>query len=108
MYKITNLNSNDYEILDVINYVKIQNNGTIVICDESSAQGILSKDRSKIMALKDKGMENDYELVQIDKINLDQYLEEYLNPLVKKNKQLEYESELYKECLLEICDIIYA
>lgn len=99
MYRITYNETS--EVLESLDYVKLQKNGVMVLCKEEEAQGILTKDHSEILALAGKGLEDRYELVEIQRINLDQYLEEYLKPLKEENRML-------TDCIMEMSEMVYA
>lgn len=99
MYKITYNETS--EVLESLDYVKLQKNNVMVLCKAEEAQGILTKDHSSILAIAGKGLENSYPLVDIQRINLDQYLEEYLKPMKQENQML-------TDCIMEMSEIVYA
>lgn len=77
MYRITT-EEGKKEYLETVLYIKKQHNDTVVICNEEEAQGFLSKDRSKIYAMSKKGLEEQYETADLQKITLDAFIDEYV------------------------------
>lgn len=66
------------EVLETLSYVKLQSNGVIILCKEEEAHGVLNKDHSLIYAFKDSPIADKYENCTVTRIDLDEYLEEYM------------------------------
>lgn len=76
MFKIETENTK--EVLETLQYVKLQSNGVIILCNEEEAHGVLNKDCSLIYAFADSPISDRYEIATVTRIDLDEYLDEYM------------------------------
>ena len=86
MFKLTKITDNTSEILKRIKYVKNQDNGVIILTDnQEEAQGIIGSDNDTIYAIQGRGLDEQYEVVTIEEITVEDYLISIGNQLQESN-----------------------
>lgn len=75
MFKVTKVTDNTYEMFKNLKYVKNQGNGVKVLTDnQEEAQGIIGSDNDTIYAIQGRGLDEQYEVVTIEEITVEDYL----------------------------------
>ena len=86
MFKLTKVTDNTSEILKRIKYVKNQDNGVIILTDnQEEAQGIIGSDNDTIYAIQGRGLEEQYDVITIEEITVEDYLISIGNQLQESN-----------------------
>ena len=75
MFKVTKVTDNKSEMFKSLNYVKNQDNGVMILTDNpEEAQGIIGSDNDTIYAIQNRGLDEQYEVVTIEEITVEDYL----------------------------------
>ena len=75
MFKVTKVTDNKSEMFKSLNYVKNQDNGVMILTDNpEEAQGIIGSDNDTIYAIQGRGLDEQYEVVTIEEITVEDYL----------------------------------
>ena len=75
MFKVTKVKDNKSEMFKSLNYVKNQDNGVMILTDNpEEAQGIIGSDNDTIYAIQNRGLDEQYEVVTIEEITVEDYL----------------------------------
>ena len=111
MFKVTKITDNTSEILKRIKYVKNQDNGVIILTDnQEEAQGIIGSDNDTIYAIQGRGLDEQYEVVTIEEITVEDYLLSITSQLQEtKDNQLTIMSaiaDLYESQNSEVIQMI--
>ena len=86
MFKVTKITDNTSEILKRIKYVKNQDNGVIILTDnQEEAQGIIGSDNDTIYAIQGRGLDEQYDVITIEEITVEDYLISIGNQLQESN-----------------------
>ena len=75
MFKVTKITDNKSEMFKSLSYVKNQDNGVMILTDNpEEAQGIIGSDNDTIYAIQNRGLDEQYEVVTIEEITVEDYL----------------------------------
>ena len=75
MFKVTKVTDNKSEMFKSLNYVKNQDNGVMILTDNpEEAQGIIGSDNDTIYAIQNRGLDEQYEVVTVKEITVEDYL----------------------------------
>ena len=75
MFKVTKVKDNKSVMFKSLNYVKNQENGVMILTDNpEEAQGIIGSDNDTIYAIQNRGLDEQYEVVTIEEITVEDYL----------------------------------
>ena len=75
MFKLTKVTDNTREVVKSLKYVKNQDNGAMILTDNpEEAQGIIGSDNDTIYAIQNRGLDEQYEVVTIEEITVEDYL----------------------------------
>lgn len=75
MFKVTKVKDNKSVMFKSLNYVKNQDNGVMILTDNpEEAQGIIGSDNDTIYAIQNRGLDEQYEVVTIEEITVEDYL----------------------------------
>lgn len=86
MFKVVKVSDNTSEMYKSLKYVKNQKNGVIIITkNQYEAQGIISSDNETIYAIQGRGLDEQYEVVTIEEITVEDYLLSISNQLQETN-----------------------
>ena len=86
MFKVTKVTDNKSEMFKNLNYVKNQDNGVMILTDNpEEAQGIIGSDNDTIYAIQNRGLDEQYEVVTIEEITVEDYLISIGNQLQESN-----------------------
>ena len=86
MFKLTKVTDNTSEVVKSLNYVKNQDNGVMILTDNpEEAQGIIGSDNDTIYAIQNRGLDEQYEVVTIEEITVEDYLISIGNQLQESN-----------------------
>ena len=86
MFKVIKISDNTSEMFKSLKYVKNQDNGVIILTDnEEEAQGIIGSDNDTIYAIQGRGLDEQYEVVTIEEITVEDYLISIGNQLQESN-----------------------
>ena len=86
MFKVIKVFDNKSEMFKSLNYVKNQDNGVMILTDNpEEAQGIIGSDNDTIYAIQGRGLDEQYEVVTIEEITVEDYLISIGNQLQESN-----------------------
>ena len=75
MCKVTKVSNNTEEMFKTLKFVKTQTNGVMILTkNEEEAQGIIGSDNDTIYAIQNRGLDEQYEVVTIEEITVEDYL----------------------------------
>ena len=75
MFKVTKVSNNTEEMFKTLKFVKTQTNGVMILTkNEEEAQGIIGSDNDTIYAIQNRGVDEQYEVVTIEEITVEDYL----------------------------------
>ena len=86
MFKVIKISDNTSEMFKSLKYVKNQDNGVMILTNnEEEAQGIIGSDNDTIYAIQGRGLDEEYEVVTIEEITVEDYLLSVGNQLQESN-----------------------
>ena len=86
MFKLTKVTDNTSEVVKSLKYVKNQDNGVMILTDNpEEAQGIIGSDNDTIYAIQNRGLDEQYDVITIEEITVEDYLISIGNQLQESN-----------------------
>ena len=86
MFKLTKVTDNTSEVVKNLKYVKNQDNGVIILTDnQEEAQGIIGSDNDTIYGIQGRGLDEQYDVITIEEITVEDYLISIGNQLQESN-----------------------
>ena len=86
MFKLTKLTDNTSEVVKSLKYVKNQDNGVIILTEnQEEAQGVIGSDNGTIYAIQGRGLDEQYDVITIEEITVEDYLISIGNQLQESN-----------------------
>ena len=86
MFKLTKVTDNTSEVVKSLKYVKNQDNGVMILTDNpEEAQGIIGSDNDTIYAIQNRGLDEQYDVITIEEITVEDYLLSITSQLQESN-----------------------
>lgn len=86
MFRVTKVTDNTSEVVKSLKYVKNQDNGVIILTEnQEEAQGVIGSDNRTIYAIQGRGLDEQYDVITIEEITVEDYLISIGNQLQESN-----------------------